>query len=52
MDMTLQKFMGLAITAAIVFALIFGIAATSVKSQSTKYKTTIEQPSIPTDLGS
>lgn len=51
MDMTLQKFMGLAITAAIVLALVFGVAANSIKSKtntgSTSYKTTIESPEVP-----
>lgn len=52
MDMTLQKFMSLAITAVIIFALVFGIASTSIKAQSTKYKTNIESPVVPTNLGS
>lgn len=56
MDMTLQKFMGLAITAVVVLALVFGVAADSIKSKTntgpTSYKTSIESPVVPnqTDL--
>lgn len=38
MDMTLQKFMGLAITAVIIGALIFGAASMTLKGQATKHK--------------
>lgn len=51
MDMTLQKFMGLAITAVIILALVFGVAADSIKSKThtgaSSYKTSIESPAVP-----
>lgn len=42
MNMTLEKFMGLAITAAIIAALIFGLASTTLKGQATKQKDHLE----------
>ena len=51
MDMTLSKFMGIAITALVIAGLIFGVAVTSIKTEITGangYKSNIESPAVPT----
>ncbi|MDX1805861.1 MAG: hypothetical protein R3267_02390 [Paenisporosarcina sp.] len=51
MDMTLSKFMGIAITALVIAGLIFGVAVTSLKSETNggtgSYKANMESPAIP-----
>ena len=51
MNMTLEKFMGLAITAVVIMGLVFAGAATMIKSETTGttgYKSNVESPLIPT----
>ena len=51
MNMTLEKFMGLAITAVVIMGLVFAGAATMIKDETTGatgYKSNVESPVIPT----